>query len=489
MAYLERYYLENINNPNGLLPFDDNGQNYYQNPDGNGEEYFGGGGGGGASTGGGISTPTEDLDTTATNLPTAADDYIVRITTQFPDARPQASTVYLNGIPLPNTTPKDYTIKLSELFTNGPQEFEVRKGKYITNQKYVLSVVPFGDNKLDDITLLEDVETNRPNGVNQLQLDIKYYEDGQLKPYTTARNGTLIQLPFTLYKKPVEIIKDELKELTINLIGPDSSVQFITPDEDELLDSGEDVYEEKLGTTISFKSPNTSLYRISEVTITDDEGNTEKLTAGKSESVSMEILLSRDLKLDIVTKNVIKKEVLKPVIRIKGNPLKKYNINDKTDIPIIVEKNDDVKVISLIIGDEILEFDSLTKGKYQGITIPSRLVDKIGTYNVKLIPYSISELLAAKKNTEVKELPPPPPPKNPDKIIREQEVIVKQPDLPPNDKPVSNTNYTTPRGGGSGGSGGGPRELVRFDQLSDMGGEFNDFDNLEFEQGRFGGYS
>jgi len=482
MAYLERYHLQNINNPNGLLPFDDNGQYNNQNPDEFIEEYFGGGGGGGASTGGSSTTPTEDLDTTATNLPTANDEYIVRITSQFPNAKGMPSTVYLNGIPLPNTTPNDYNVKLSELFTSGPQTFEVKRDKYTTNQKYVLSVVPIGDTSIDDITLLEDVDTRRIDGVNQIELDIKYYEDGQIKPYTLPRSGTLIELPFTLYKKPVEIIKDELKELTINVIGPDSSVQVITPDEDDILDSGEGVYEEKLGTTILFKSPNTSLYRISEVTITDAEGNTEKLTAGKSESVSMEISLSRDLKLDIVTKNVVKKQVLKPVIRIKGNPLKKYNINDKTDIPIIVEKNDDVKVISLVIGDEILEFDSLTKGKYQGITIPSRLVDKIGTYNVKLIPYSISELLAAKKNTEVKELPPPPPPKNPDKIIREQEVIVK-PTLPPNPQPVSNTKYTPSRG--SGGGGGGPQELVRFDQLNDVGDGFNDFDNRD----RFGGFS
>jgi hypothetical protein len=482
MAYLERYHLQNINNPNGLLPFDDNGQYNNQNPDEFIEEYFGGGGGGGASTGGSSTTPTEDLDTTATNLPTANDEYIVRITSQFPNAKGMPSTVYLNGIPLPNTTPNDYNVKLSELFTSGPQTFEVKRDKYTTNQKYVLSVVPIGDTSIDDITLLEDVDTRRIDGVNQIELDIKYYEDGQIKPYTLPRNGTLIELPFTLYKKPVEIIKDELKQLTINVIGPDSSVQVITPDEDDILDSGEDVYEEKLGTTILFKSPNTSLYRISEVTITDDSGNTEKLTAGKSESVSMEISLSRDLKLDIVTKNVVKKKVLKPVIRIKGNPLKKYNINDKTDIPIIVEKNDDVKVISLVIGDEILEFDSLTKGKYQGITIPSRLVDKIGTYNVKLIPYSITELLAAKKNTEVKELPPPPPPKPIEKNVREETVIVK-PTLPPNPQPVSNTRYTPSRGGGGGG--GGPRELVRFDQLNDVGDEFNDFDNRD----RFGGFS
>lgn len=457
MAYLERYHLQDINrNQDGLLGFDE--QIGGGGIDRQGEDVLIDAGGGG---GGGSRTNPNDLDTTTTLRDNTAntDEYTVRITAEYGDSPSGAATVYLNGFPLPNQTPNEYKVKLSDLFTTGPQTFEVKRDKYTTNQKYILNVVPFGDNSIDDITLLEDVANRRIDGINQLSLDVQYFEGDEKKPFRLLnKTGGLVNLPFILYKKPVEIIKDELKQITFTLNGPDSSVQVITPDEDELLDSGVEDFEEKKGTKFILKSPNTTLYRITEVTITDDEGISEKLTAGKYESVSVEINLTKNLTVDIITKNVIKKTVVKPIIRLKGNPLKNYNINDKTDIPVIVEKNEAVKAISLIIGDEILEFDTLTKGQYQGIQIPSRLIDKIGTYNIKLVPYSISELLTAQKDREEKELPPPPPPPK-DKKIKEESVVVDTTPKENNDKPVSRDKYkfnpkvfSPQRGGGGRGS-------------------------------------
>ena len=36
-----------------------------------------------------------------------------------------------------------------------------------------------------------------------------------------------------------------------------------------------------------------------------------------------------------------------------------YNINDKSGVPLLIQKNEDVQAITIIVGDDILEFDDL----------------------------------------------------------------------------------------------------------------------------------
>jgi hypothetical protein len=398
MSYIELYYLENLNQNNGMAEFDQVG------PGGTG-----GGGNGGGSTGGGGDTPNKDLTPEGDkdkstqlgdNLNTA-DEYIFKITTEFLEGEPKGATVYVNGMPLPGPASKRYKVKLSTLFNNGPQTIEVKKSDYTSNQKYILEVIGVGSETVEDITLLEDPDSRQILGINKLQLRVKYFEDTQEKPFNLSSTGTLVSLPFIFTKNVNNKIDTNLSELKINLIGPNSSVQLIADNDEDLLNTGEDIYEDVTGTKYFIKSPDTTLFRISEITITDSDGNSELLTAGKSESISMELVLNKDLNVSILSHRVVKKKVLKPLIRLKSPSTKKYNINDKTDIPLIVEKNDDVVAISMVIGKEILEFDNLQRGPYAGIKIPHRLIDKIGKYNIKLFPYSISELQKSQKNTDI----------------------------------------------------------------------------------------
>jgi len=398
MAYIERYYLEDLNQNNGMAEFDQIG------PGGTG-----GGGTGGGSTGGGGDTPNNDLtpdgdkdiSTTLGDNLNLADEYVFKITTEFLEGEPKGATVHVNGMPLPGQAPKEYKVKLSTLFNSGPQTIEVKKSDYTSNQKYIISVVPFGDSTIDDITLLEDQTSREILGINKLQLNVAYFEDNQEKPFNIGNNSTLVSLPFILAKKPTPKESSEKNTVIIKLIGPNSSVSIISNNEEDLLDSGLETFTETRGTKYFIKSPDTTLYRISEIIITDMDGNTETLTAGSSESISMELVINKDLDVDILSHRVVKKKVLKPIIRLKSPSTKKYNINDKTDIPLIVEKNDDVVAISMVIGKEILEFDNLQKGPYAGIKIPHRLIDKIGKYNIKLFPYSISELQRGQKNKNI----------------------------------------------------------------------------------------
>jgi hypothetical protein len=399
MAYIERYYLDSLNEG---IQFDQTGL-----PNSIDETVFrtdpssGGGGGGVQNTsvgrgGSGGGTTSSNENTNVAN----ADEYVIQIRASFPNKVSVGGTVYVNNIPLPNVTPNNYKVKLTTLFNQGPQTIEVKKGNYSTNEKYILSVVPAGDDGIDDITLLQDDATKAILGVNKLKLNIERYEDNVKKPFFVL-GGTTITLPFTLTKGVVPVKPTNTNTVSINLIGPDSSVVITANNEDDFLDSGEETFTENTDTKYFIKSPNTTLYRISEVVVTDSDGNSETLTAGAAESISMELNITKDLTLTILSQRVVKKKILKPLIKLKSAPTKKYNINDKSDIPLIVEKNDDVVAISMVIGSEILEFDNLAPGRFVGIKIPHRLIESIGKYNIKLFPYSISELQNGKKNTNI----------------------------------------------------------------------------------------
>ena len=442
MGYIERYYLDNLN---GLenQSLDDFGNPKSDDPVFIREEDTGGGGG---------VTPNKDLtpdgdkdisNTLGNNL-NLADEYTFQITTEFLEGRNTPATVYVNGIPLPNQAPNEYKVRLKTLFKEGPQTIEIKKTGYISNQKYILEVIGTGETNINDITLLEDPVSQATLGINKLELNVKYFEDNQEKPYNRRFSGTLVSLPFILAIDPTPVLDENLSELKINLIGPNSSVQIFSSDESELLDSGETEYSDTTGTKYFIKSPNPTLYRISEIVITDNNGNSETLSAGKSETVSLELVLNRDLQVSILSHRVVKVKVLKPIIKLEYATSKKYNINDKTDIPITITKNKDVRAISMIIGNEILEFDNLPGSVITGVKIPHRLIDKIGTYNIKLFPYSISELQKGQKETDVKELPPPPPPKTNPNIIKETPVIRDtQQETDTTLPPIDKGNYTT----------------------------------------------
>ena len=66
-----------------------------------------------------------------------------------------------------------------------------------------------------------------------------------------------------------------------------------------------------------------------------------------------------------------------------------YNINSKAGVPIVVRKNFDVKVITVIVGENVYEYDSLDEGDIAGITIPHAAFRGIGQYSIKIYPFSL----------------------------------------------------------------------------------------------------
>jgi hypothetical protein len=437
MPFIEKYYLDNLNSDSTLRVSDSNPQ------------------------GGGVGAPRKPVlidgntdDKPVVNSVNKSDDVIISIVTETTEGKGGA-TILVDGVPLEGQAPKEYSIKKSELFTVGKKVITVNKTGYSTNQRYEFSVTPYGDTRLDDVTLLQD-EFDKSNilGVENLKLDIKYFEGDEERPYRKI-SGNFIPINFILKKDSIKTDSSKVN-LEVLLSGPDLSVLLTSNGESEFLEKGSELYTDKLGTKYFIKSANTKLYRISKIIVTDKNNKSETLVAGNDESLSTEIVLNRDLKVEILSHRLVKVSTRRPMIKLKSNPAQTYNINEKNDIPLVIEKNDAVRAISVIIGNEIIEFDNLKKGKYVGINLPHSMVEKLGQYQIKIFPYSISELQEGKKDTNVEKYEDLPDVTLSDRPRpQETKVVETKPTQNIVSTPISqNTRITPPQGSGRGSSGG-----------------------------------
>ena len=329
------------------------------------------------------------------------------------------ATVLNNGVPLEGSTPKRYSIKKTDLFEKGPQTIELRKFGYISNTKYVFNVTTRGvvPEPIEQVQILQDEKNpEKLIGLERLIVSITKFVDDNREEFL-LENGNFVNLPFRLRRAtdsgidislPESNTEVDVSTMVINLDGADASVKVSSNGESDFLERGGDEFSGKYGTKFFIETSSPKLYRISQILITDSTGKQELLTAAGNQSLSTEIVLDGDTRVEVSSKRLVKVKNRKPIIRLKSADIKTYNINDKNDIPLIIEKNDAVRAISVIIGDEILEFDNLKKGEYVGIELPHRLIEKIGQYNIKLFPFSIAELSKGQKETDVtpyEELP------------------------------------------------------------------------------------
>lgn len=399
MRFIERYNLDEVNQLTNDSTLSNDGVS----------------GGGGSLPGGGNPKLKNDITSTGNKLPdtkpkddnvSKSDSIILSVISETTEGN-SGGTILINDIPLEGQAPREYKISKSELFTSGKKTITISKQGYQSNQRYEISVIPFENTQLNEVTLLQD-ETNPANvlGLQNLQVDVKYYEGDVEKPFRLLK-GNFIPLSFILVKdsKPKNKGKANLK---VTLNGPSTSVIMTNNNESGFLENGTEIFDNTIGSKFFIKTANSKLYRISKIIVTDNNGQTETLSAGQTESLSTEIVLTRGLSVEITSHKLVRRKNRKPMIKLVSKISQTYNKNEKTDIPLIVEKNDAVRAISVIIGNEIIEFDNLKSGKYAGINIPYTMVEKIGQYNIKLFPYSISELQKGKKDENVKsydELP------------------------------------------------------------------------------------
>lgn len=383
------------------------------------DENLGGGGfGGGAnnliriddSDGGGSGGSGGGLDNTPVNT------YVFKITANL-----EGFTTTVNGDVQP--TPQSVRITKDSLI-NKPKKIEVKKKGHTTQECYIISMI-------DDDTPIIDNGSNKL-GLNQKVVQLqKYNGDIMVGPPLPLLGGTG-GLIFTLNQA---IISDEpvLHKIQFNISGKGSPVSILkngTKNAEFFPTVGETNYRDISGTTYKIRSSDSKLFRITDMVITKAGASFKELKAEPNESLEALITLNATYIVSITTKRVEPVQpALNPIISLVKDEERRYNMNTKAGVPLLIQRNSDVKAITLIIGDDVMEFDELGDDNIIGITIPETSFKKIGKYEVKLFPFSfedyensIRESVEEVKEEEIKITPK----KEKKKVIKQEKIVIPE---------------------------------------------------------------
>lgn len=404
-----------------------------------GEDVFidagGGGGGGGSSSGGSVVTPT----TTNTFVFTITSNEV-------------GFTTSVNNV----TVPTNQSVRISrESLATEDKLIKIAKKGYKCDEYYIVTMVD------DDLPIIKNLNvSDSPLGISTKDIVLKKFVNGKEQIPVSIRNTTSSTLSFNLTKGEVGVVteKNKIKFLIGDVEGAPVSVVKNSKSSAEFFPTtGESEYEDVKGTKYLIRSADTTLYRISGMVITNDSNQPKVLEANSGETLETTITLNSDYEISISLEKVpVPDDELDPQISLVKTDPRKYNINEKSGVPLLIQKNEDVQAITIIVGDDILEFDELDDSDIIGITIPHRVFNKIGQYNIKLFPFSFDDYENQVREEEEPITITP-------KVVTPKFVGIET-ETPSDPKPINNP-YNPPRGGGGGGSGGGQEQFISEEQF------------------------
>ena len=330
----------------------------------------------------------------------------------------QGAGVKFNGSFI-GSVPKELRISKADLIEKGDRIIEIGKTGYTSNEKYVVSLINGGG-----LILKNNIYDGGFSGLNQTRIIIKYYVNNIEQSFPEIKTGFAQTITFNLTKGSDGNVP-RTRKLAINLSGVRGGNPIVLRKNgyrgtDVFPQLGETEYQDTTNTEYTLESADLSLYRIIKITYNDSIYKQVPLTANDNESLTMSFKLRTNYSIIVEVESVSKYvPPIRPVIKLLKTDARTYNINKAIGVPIVFEKNSTVKAITIIVGDDILEFDNLGEGDIAGVTIPHNVFDNIGKYNIKLFPFSL--------NDYEEELEPPPSP-------------IKQIPVKPKPKPIFAAN-------------------------------------------------
>ena len=297
----------------------------------------------------------------------------------------------VNGRPQGVSTPGIIRISKSELFTNNLRNtITIEKNGYTSNERYEVFITSLTEIPLQDVGLIVD-ENNNFTNINNIDIRVAYYVDNVLTEFNF--NSELITLNFNL-TRAIKEDSDERK-LTTVLTGDNESVILERIRDGERLPISDTTTErvDKKGTRYVLKSVDPTIYRVGAIRLTVD-GKTESLFADEGENLTTEITLNNNVQVEVISQRLVLQERIQPRIRVLDEAPRTYNKNEPSGIPILIYRNsvEVVKAVSVIIGEQMFEFDNLGDGRKFVINLPAAAFENLGSYRIKIFPYSISEL-------------------------------------------------------------------------------------------------
>lgn len=323
-------------------------------------------------SGGGGSTTTTDYS-----------EYVVRVSSNQIGA-----TIFINGVNTQKTTPQNISVTKAQLVT-GDVTITIAKEGFSTLEYYVLSLAT-----LPGSVVINNSQFNRALGLSTAGVEIEYYiGDVVVTPPSSIISGNSIFTDFTLSKTRITPNNLDLLALTVFVGGVTNSVLINKNGQVDLYPSlGRTEYNDISNTLFSIKSSDTKLYRITEIIVEGDGEAVETLSAKTDESLNINLTLTKDYSLKIQTEELRQPlPALDPKVALLNSDSRTYNINSNTGVPLVLRKNSDVKVITIVVGENIFEFDTLDEGDVTGVTIPHSAFKGLGQYSISIYPFSLKK--------------------------------------------------------------------------------------------------
>ena len=389
------------------------------------DEFVTGGGGGSiTSTGSGNVILTNTPNTVLSNQ-----SYIINVNSNVTDA-----DIIVNGESVSKKTNNSITVAISDLLLNGDTEIILKKDGYVSNERYVVSLVTNPDyNKNPNYNTAaevlgnnsgmdaENLYTSLPNTpIASLEyskeslytINIKHYINDFEQSYKTFSDSQYSNN--ILFKLEKQIIPDEplLKFTVIDLNGPDGSVNVITNivNSEGVLTVGETIVLKNGNNKIAMpdggkaiiQSSDLKNYRIKTINVKSDVYKEKTLEAKSNEdSLSTTIDLNNaNYNIGIISEIFVTKIVTKPTLALNNvEPNRKYNLNSKADYPIGLSKSSNTSKITAYINNQTFTFSNLAtagvslfkkkesaESKSAVIIIPAKAFSTIGNYKLILVP-------------------------------------------------------------------------------------------------------
>ena len=259
------------------------------------------------------------------------------------------------------------------------------------NEYYIVEMISDGG------PIIDNPNFDQPLGIGTKDVLLTKYRNGEVvgKPIS-IKNNTSVQLEFNLTKVTDGDEYEEPKSYntSFNISGGQASVSVLkngNKNAEFFPKKGASSYSDVEGTKYTIRSSDTTLYRITNILYTSATKEQE-LSANSGESLEVTVTLNSDYIFDIIVEEVFQGTPAKdPQIQLVKDGAREYNINSKTGVPLMFRKNADVEAITVIIGEDVFEFDDLDSGDLCGVTIPHSAFRKIGKYNVKIFPFSFDD--------------------------------------------------------------------------------------------------
>lgn len=273
--------------------------------------------------------------------------------------------------------------------SNESKRIEVSKSGYINNEYYIIEMVDDGK------PIIDNPKLDKPLGISTKDIVITKYDkktNSVIEASTSIKDSVKIELSFNFVKvKDTSVTNNPIKyKIKFNISGTGTPVSILkngNTNAEFFPSVGISEYEDVDGTKYVIRSSDSALYRITKIYF-----NNEELLANVGESLELNVTLKDNYTFIIETEEILQGTPAKdPQIQLVNDGAREYNINSKAGVPLMFRKNADVEAITVIVGDDVLEFDDLDKGDLCGITIPHSVFINIGKYNVKIFPFSFDD--------------------------------------------------------------------------------------------------